>query len=254
MNANQRRDEIVRFIFKNTSATIMELTDTFKVSTITIHRDLDILEEQGYIQKIRGGACVNSIGNFEKSYLYRSMQKVEEKKKIAAYASQFIKDGSTILLDNSTTVYYLLAYFQNVKNLTVFTYFQDVIEELTKPNYDCKLFCLGGEYSRAHNCFIGPIVDRQLSQIHVDTAFMCSAALDPSVGIMQHQIEESNRKRLIIQAADETTLLIDNSKLMKRALFSIAPLNSLTRMVTNKPVTQEVVSQIIGTGIELHLV
>lgn len=254
MNASQRRDAIVQHIIKNASVTIADLKDTFHVSTITIHRDLDHLEKLGYINKIRGGASVNSIGNFEKSSLYRALQNVEEKKKIAAYAAKFIKDGSTILLDNSTTAFYLVFHLQRVKNLTVFTYFQDVIAELSKPIYDCKLYCLGGEFARAHNCFIGPLVEQQLREIHVDAAFICAAAMDPAVGILQHQAEESNRKRLIIQAAHETTLMIDNSKLMKRALFSVAPLSNLTRMVTNQPVADDIVSQILETGIELHLV
>jgi len=254
MNVSERRNAILQYIFKNSSASIEELKDIFAISTNTVHRDLNYLAKQGFIHKVRGGGSINSVGNFEKSFLYRSTQNVAEKQKIAAKAASLIRDGNSILLDNSTTAFYLVYHLRKFKNLTVFTYFQEIVAELSKSIYDCQLICLGGEYSRTHNGYVGPTVDKQLMQLNVDLAFICAAAIDPKLGIMQHQIDECIRKRLIIEAASETHLLIDNSKLNKRALFSIAPLSELTSMIINRPIVAEVEKELRETGITLRLV
>lgn len=254
MDIAERRDAIFNYILKKNSVTITELKDKFGISLITVHRDLDHLDNEGYIRKVRGGAEVNSIGNFEKSLLFRATQNIREKKMISSYAANFIRDGMTILFDNSTTVLTLMPYLVRFKNLTIITYFEDIIAELSKSVYDCKLVCLGGDYSRVHRCYVGPFVDEKLTSIHVDAAFISAAALNPVFGIMQHYSDECNRKQLIINASDETNLLIDNSKIMKKALFTIAPLSKLNRMITNAPLDDAIIKQIQDTGIELHLV
>ncbi|HOQ68983.1 MAG TPA: DeoR/GlpR family DNA-binding transcription regulator [Anaerolineaceae bacterium] len=254
MNVSERRDEILSYILNKNKVTISELKDKFEISLITVHRDLDYLESEGYIRKERGGAEIKLSGSNEKSLLLRSTQNTKAKILIAAYAKRFIHDDMTLLFDNSTTVLALAPHLIGFKNLMVVTYFEEIMHELSKPIYSCKLFCLGGEYSRLHRCYVGPFVDERLSSIHVDAAFISAAAMNPMIGTMQHFADESHRKKLILGSADETNLLIDNTKIMGKALFSSGALSRFRRIITNAPIEEDVIKLIKDTGVELHIV
>src|SRR3712207_2391796 len=67
----RRQGGIVDFVFKHGSAAIKDLAELFDVSLITIHRDLDELERQGMLRKLRGYVTVQPSSLFESTVTYR---------------------------------------------------------------------------------------------------------------------------------------------------------------------------------------
>lgn len=56
MTGMQRRKELVALIEQSGGISLQEIVDRFKVSKMTAHRDLNLLEERGQIKRIFGGA------------------------------------------------------------------------------------------------------------------------------------------------------------------------------------------------------
>ena len=56
--STDREKQILELIKKKGSVSVQELADTLSVSTMTIHRDLNRLEEKGQIRKWHGGASL----------------------------------------------------------------------------------------------------------------------------------------------------------------------------------------------------
>lgn len=56
---HKRLNAIVDYLKTHNQATIRELAERFEVSEITIRRDLTILDENGVINKVYGGAVYN---------------------------------------------------------------------------------------------------------------------------------------------------------------------------------------------------
>lgn len=52
----ERRQLMVAFIEQNGGATVAELKERFRVSDVTVRRDLTQLSKQGYIERGHGGA------------------------------------------------------------------------------------------------------------------------------------------------------------------------------------------------------
>ena len=77
------------------------------VSTMTLRRDLELLEHRGDIIRIRGGArSISSISKrliAEQMYSLRKNENTEEKKVIASKAVQFLSEGRSIYIDAGTT-------------------------------------------------------------------------------------------------------------------------------------------------------
>ena len=52
----QRQAIIIDHLARNGAVSIAELQALFNISHMTVHRDLEMLEQQGVVQKVRGGA------------------------------------------------------------------------------------------------------------------------------------------------------------------------------------------------------
>ena len=55
---HQRQEQILACLKEKKSCTIQELAELLSVSTMTIHRDLDKLDEDGALLKVHGGAIL----------------------------------------------------------------------------------------------------------------------------------------------------------------------------------------------------
>ncbi len=86
--AERRRAEIMRVLMDGGSVQIKDLAERLDVSLMTIHRDLNDLQEQGLVRRVRGSVSAEKTMLFESSYVYRARQKVVEKQALAKAAVQ----------------------------------------------------------------------------------------------------------------------------------------------------------------------
>ncbi|MEX1057287.1 MAG: DeoR/GlpR family DNA-binding transcription regulator, partial [Natronospirillum sp.] len=103
MKPEDRRDDIVELLMDQGSATLEELVEKFAVSKMTIYRDLDFLENDGLLRKVRGGATIEASGQFESDFRYRTRLATDEKCSITQRAAQFIVPGTSVLIDDGST-------------------------------------------------------------------------------------------------------------------------------------------------------
>ncbi len=253
MIPTKRRQLILEYIQEHDIVEIDEISTRFDISIPTVHRDLIQLEEDGFLHKVRGGATSQHSGIFETSYHNRSRLFLEEKKRIAKYALRFISNDVSMMLDNSTTALTMARMLGSFHGLTVITYFQEIIHELSRSGFHVSVVSTGGELDRTHLTLVGPIVEATLKEMHVPIAFISTPAINPTLGIMHPYSDECRRKQYIIQAADEVILLVDHSKFDKTALNIVTPLSKIKRIVTDRELDSEATRQILDQGVELHI-
>ena len=253
MIPTKRRQLILEFIQEHDIVEINEICKKFEISIPTVHRDLIHLEEEGFLRKVRGGATSQPSKIFETSYHNRARLFPDEKKRIARYALRFISNDMSMMFDNSTTVQTMARMLGSFHGLTVITYFEEVIHELSRPGYQIAVVSTGGELDRTHQTLVGPIVEATLKDMHVPIAFISTPAVSPALGIMHPYSDECRRKQLIIQAAEEVILMVDHSKFEKTALNIVATLGKIKRIVTDQELDAESTNQILSQGVELHV-
>ena len=74
MKREDRQKAIMDLLVTQGEVEVDKLSEQFVVSKMTIHRDLDDLESEGMIRKIRGGATIESGTRFESDFRYRERQ------------------------------------------------------------------------------------------------------------------------------------------------------------------------------------
>lgn len=142
---SERQAWITEFILKQGSLQVDELVERFGVSRMTIHRDLDDLEEQGVLRKIRNGATALPSNYFESDVRFRLNRQIPEKEAICKTAINFIEPGQAIFLDEATTLLPLAHLLPSVGPLTVITNFLPILNEL-RNHKEIHLISLGGRY------------------------------------------------------------------------------------------------------------
>lgn len=228
---DERRERIAAIVLANESATARDLAAQFDVSLMTIHRDLDELEQRGVLRKTRGGASAQPSSLFESNVRYRLATARAEKEALARYAQTLIEPGQAVLLDDATTTLALAQLLPGMAPLTVITNYLATIQALHDAP-GIRLIALGGEYFPSHDSFIGIVCEGAISALRADVFIMSTSAV--SNGIAYHQEQEIVAvKRAMLRAASRRILLIDHAKLGKTALHQLAPLTAFDLVVVD---------------------
>src|SRR5690606_18620211 len=96
------------------------LAEQLHVSPNTIRNDLDALEREGLLRRVRGGAVPLERGGHE-PYAARLAARHSEKNAIGAWAAGLVRDGDALVLDASSTVFSMATFLQERQDLTIVT-------------------------------------------------------------------------------------------------------------------------------------
>ncbi|MBD8554861.1 DeoR/GlpR transcriptional regulator [Rhizobium sp. CFBP 8762] len=249
MKPDNRRQGIMDLLMEAGNATIEDLSARFNVSKMTIHRDLDDLEQAGLLRKVHGGASIQSSAQFESDFRYREKIAAEEKQSLSAAAAALIEPGQIIIIDDGSTAGGIAAHLNNIRPLTVITNNLSVITTLSGVA-GIQLIALGGEYSKKFNGFFGIVAEDALKSLRADIAFLSSSAVQGDAAFHQDQ-EVVQSKRLMIRAARKRYLLVDHLKFGRSALHFLTGLDAFDAVLTGEGVSPNAEQHLAEAGISL---
>lgn len=252
---SHRRSEIVEFVKVRGGARIDELADVFGVSTMTIHRDLDHLHARGMLRKVRSGAEAPPSEAFERNIDLRKSLNLAEKQAVAqagfAWAAGRV-DMQAVALDDSTTALHLLPTLLAHLPLTVVTNFLPAINELS-ADPRVRLNAIGGDFVPEFSSFVGPQSVRALRDMHYDVLFMSVPAV--SRGMCYHPSSAAAElKRAFMDSAEIRVLMIDHTKLARRAIHRICDLEAFDAVVIDDGLSTEDRQRMEDSGAHLVVV
>jgi DeoR/GlpR family transcriptional regulator of sugar metabolism len=250
----ERRDTITRLLVEQDSVTVRDLAERFNVSAMTIHRDLDALESIGVLRKVRGGATAQPTALYESSLTFRLGQMADAKRHLAELASERVKAGASVALDDSTTCLALLPFLAEIGQLTVVTYFAAVIEEVARLAPDTlELVVVGGTYSHKYHAFGGVIAEQQLMEFSVDHSFISVSSVDVERGAFHQEPGQAALKRTLVRIARDSSLMVDSTKFGSSALHRVVALSELSAIYVDDSTSSDVVRRLRQRNAEVHV-
>jgi len=253
LGVRERRQAILRLILERESVTVHELADRFGVSNMTVHRDLDALEERGVLRKVRGGATAQPTAAYESSLGYRLGENPEAKERIARVAAQMVEPGSSLVLDDSTTGLAMLPHLARIPELTIVTTFVSIVDEVARMTEGTvNLIVVGGTYNAKYHAFGGMMAQQALRNLRVDRCFM-AALIDVKRGAFHREADQAALKQTMLEIADARTLLADYSKFSKRGTHRVAGLDAFDDAVVDDRTDSEVLAALRSAGLEVHI-
>jgi ribose transport system substrate-binding protein len=244
-SAYERHQAILDLVQRHDSVRVAELAEQLNVSESTIRTDLEALDEQGRLVRIRGGAIARSTspGNGSLSYLaQKAMDHNDEKHNIARWAAGMIEDGDVIMLDASSTVLHVAAFLRDRRNLTVFTNGIDVGRVLAREPSNTVII-LGGILRPNGNSITGEISKQLLQDYRIRRALVSCSGFTPEHGFFETNLQEAQMKTLMLQASQQCVALLDSSKVGRIGLTTFGTLADFDYLVTDENIDRSVVEE-----------
>lgn len=237
----KRKKHIMELLQQQGTLEIAELTEHFQVSSMTIRRDLDQLENEKKLIRTYGGATLAHPLKSERSFSDKQLEMLEQKQQIAEYAIPFIQPGMTLLLDSGTTTLEIAKRLSDIEQLTVVT--NDIQIAAVLMNSKLDVYLLGGRVQNDVGAVFGNHAEEMLKELHVDLFFLGAHAIHPSFGITAPTIEKAALKRVMIRAAEQVYLVADTSKFNQKAFAKVCDLSSINGIITDDSLPQEIYTQ-----------
>src|SRR5664280_3151983 len=216
---------------------------------MTVHRDLDMLEAEGVLRKVRGGATALRSSLFESDFPYRLTASVAAKEAIGRAAARFVEGGQAVVCDESTTTMAALRAIDASEAITVITNCfptMQYVNESTKH----RLIGLGGDYVTSYQAFLGIICEQAITNVYADVLLAsCSAVRGGSTYHQDQQIVAV--KRAMIRSAPTRLLLLDSSKVDVGALYHLGEIRDFTHLITDDGTPEIFLDQVREGGLEV---
>lgn len=244
-----RQKKICDYIETMQIVTIKELQSLFPdVSLMTIHRDLDALEESGAIVKVRGGArSVRHSG--DPGFEVRLRENNEGKAAMAQKALTLIQPGCTVFLDASTTNLMLARAMPDI-NLNIFTTGPNIAIELCKlQNPSITLCC--GSLNRKTMSLSGQNTLDMLERINIDLAFVGVSGCNAEAGLTCGTEGDMAVKAMVLRKARAGVIMCDKSKFSRLMPYTFARFSDVDYLVSDGPVPETIISEANTNGVTI---
>lgn len=249
MLAAERRKKICELLEENDAVRVTELSVTFSVTEETIRRDLEKLEKDQKVIRQHGGAIKYAHTDGEIHFSEREILRVREKKMIAELASTLVQEGDKILLDASTTAWFLASNLPNIP-LIVITNSVQVVNELVDKD-KIEVISTGGRYSSRSHSFVGPLAERSVMHYRVNKAFISCTGAHILSGVSDSSELQAIIKSLMVAHSDEVILMMDSSKANSHAFAHITDIEKINYLITDTKINAKFKIQAEELGIKV---
>ncbi|WP_404331855.1 DeoR/GlpR family DNA-binding transcription regulator [Mesobacillus maritimus] len=247
----ERQRKIVELVNEKLSIRVTELSKIFSVTEETIRRDLEKLEKDNLLMRSHGGAVSLEKDQSETSYLEREITNAAEKRAIAMEAIKSIEAGDQIVLDASTTAWYMAKELPDMP-LTVVTNSIKVSIELSKKE-QIRVISTGGSLLSQSLSFVGPLAERSLGMYHVNKAFLSCKGVHLEKGLSDFNELQALVKKQMMEIADETVLMVDSSKFGVRSFSQISSLSNIDCVITDAKIEENIKRQLEEKRIKITI-
>lgn len=226
------------YISLKKKVSVQDMIDQFKVSDMTVRRDLNSLESLGYIRRIHGGAIYIKKG-MDIPLAIREDIGTPFKERIAEKAQSFIHEGDFVILDAGSTTLEIARKLLAKKHLTVITNAVNISYLLSgNPNID--VIMPGGDLRHSTHSLVGPVTAQFLRSLQVDHAFIGCSGISLERGFMNSNIAESEVKKVMMKVADQVTVVADYTKFSEATLIGFEPIDQADTIITNTELDDEI--------------
>ena len=245
-----RRQQILDHVIEQGEVRIDDLTARFKVSLMTMHRDLDDLAERRLLRKLRGKVEAYPVLTIETAARFSDSFHSAEKEALGEAAAQQVQPGQTVFVDDSTTLFPLVARLAEIDGLTVITNSLHAAR-LLGPRVDVVL--AGGRYNHEFDSCTGPEVLNLLDNTRADVAFVSVSAV--AVGRLYHpERDYAELKKAVLKAANHNVLVVDHSKFGRTATYAHGTVADYDLLITGETTPTEEIEAALNAGTTIEIV
>lgn len=253
INITERHQFILTKLQREGYAQVFNLCKELNVSSVTIRKDLKLLEDKKLLFRTHGGASMNNPYAVDKPVNEKEKLQSSEKMKIGAEAAETIEPNDSVIIASGTTVLALAKNIQRDKSLTVITSALNVAMELLQHE-NVEIIQLGGIIRRTSSSITGTYAESMLTDFFCSKLFLGVDGIDIEYGLTTTSVVEAHLNRQMIKASQKVIVLSDSTKFGKRGFGRICGIEDVNQIITDKGIPDHYVKHLEGLGIEVTIV
>ena len=222
-----------------------------EASESSVRRDLDILEQEGELKRVYGGAVsVQAPANRAFDYAVESVRLSDEKSRIGKLTAGLIENGQTVILDGGSTVA-AVARELAAKSLHIVTNSLPIAEGLESLR-NIELTLTGGYLDPRLRVMLGPFCEQMLGAIRADTVIMGVGGMSEA-GMSNNNTLVVGSEQKMIEVASRVIIVADHTKFGRGGMIPVAPLTAGHIVVSDAELSPEYVAMLRNHGVEVLL-
>nr|WP_277347865.1 DeoR/GlpR family DNA-binding transcription regulator [Salipiger mangrovisoli] len=251
MKKRERHDQILLHLKLRPHVRVTELATLFGVTTETVRRDMDDLEQRGLLERAHGGASATHPGA-HRDLDERRQERVAEREHLGRLAAALVQDGDTIMIDagSTTMVFARLLAFAETRVTAITNSLQ--IGMILGQSARARVILAPGSYLPQEAAVVGVETCDYLARYHVDACFLGAAGLSEA-GVTEAVEGFSAVKRAMMRQSGACRFLIDASKFGLTRLNHVARLHEVGTLVSDRAPEGALAQDLRDGGVEIIL-
>ena len=250
--AEQRRRKILDLLEQKGQITVRDLVERFDVSAVTARADLDALAATGSAVRSHGGAVRQMEASQDYPLRFKETLHRGEKIKIGRAAAELVRPNEVIILDSGTTTAEVARHLKarKIQPVTIITNALNIASDLLDAQ-GISVMVIGGLMRPISCSFVGPQAENMLKEFHADRLFLAVDGFDLEIGASTPDVFEAQLNGVMMRVAKEVNVVADSSKLGRRSVSRIGPLEKVHRLITDSHAPAEFVEALRKKGVDV---
>jgi DeoR/GlpR family transcriptional regulator of sugar metabolism len=232
--AEERHALLLELLSRQKFASLDEMQRATGASLPTVRRDLSLLERQGLLKRVRGGAAPVAVAStLDEAFDLRRRRHAREKGAIAVAAADLVKNRSSVLINDGSTMLALAEELAaRTPSLWIATNGLNIGERLASVS-EFEVIVIGGALRASSFGTAGPLATAAIAQLSVDTTFIGCDGADLDLGVRFNSLQDAEIAAAMARQADRVVVLADGSKIGQRAIAGTVGWSDVDVLITN---------------------
>lgn len=248
MNENYRHQQLIHLVNDRKRISTAELIAELNISPATARRDINKLNEQGRLKKVRNGAeAINAdLPSFSQRQL-SNVNNLDEKRRIAEAAAKLCNDGESVVLTCGSTML-ILGDALCGRDLQIITNYLPLANSLIE-NEHSNVVIMGGQYTKSQAITLSLGSELEYA---AHTLFTSGKGLTTE-GLYKNDMLIANSEQRMADKVERLIVLLDSTKLGKRVGMLFSELKNIDVLITGREADPEIINQLRMSGLKIIL-
>lgn len=248
---DERFLNIIEYLKEHQTATLAELARLNQVSVDTTRRDIEKLDKDRVLKRVRGGAVYHQADITTQKTEVRRISNKGEKIEVAHLLKNYLLDGQAIALNSGTTCISIAEFLvENYYRLTILTNNLEVIK-IVSQNEGFTVLVPGGLYDLKEGAIYGEQCEKDILKYNIDKAILGVQAISVEKGITDFRFRQEGIMKAMLKAAKEKIVVADASKFEKTSYVNICRLDEIDCIISGSKLSEEVQEKYRSVGVKL---
>lgn len=246
--AAERRDAIVGLVAQHQAVRVVELASRFGVDASTIRRDLTILDEQGRLQRVHGGAVALTGERPAPAGAAVS----EQGTRIGRAVAELVGTGETIFLGPGSLSLEVARSLALISGLTIVTNGLGVAHWVAS-NTSHTLIVTGGQAEAGDGGLAGQLTRAALSGLRADRVILELSGVSAVGGLTDDDLAQAEIAQMLLEIGAEVIALVPVERVGRVAAAFIAPITEVDVVVTGREAPSALLWDLSESGVRVVL-